>query len=88
MVASVPTRLIQEADANLLTEDILELVNAGVVDITVADDYKAKLWSQVLPNIVVGNDIKVHTGGTIGWAVRKDNPELLASLNALSHIRL
>lgn len=72
---------IQEADANLLTEDILELVNAGVVDITVSDDYKAKLWAQVLPNIVVGHDVKVHTGGTVGWAVRKDNPELLASLN-------
>ncbi len=72
---------IQEADPNLVTEDILELVNAGIVEFTVSDDYKARLWSKVLPNIVVREDLKVHTGSTVGWAVRKNNPKLLKSLN-------
>jgi membrane-bound lytic murein transglycosylase MltF len=71
---------IVEADPALLSEDIIELVNAGVVDITVVDDFKAELWSQIFPNVVVRKDIQISTGGYIGWAIRKDNPKLEESL--------
>ncbi|MBW1818944.1 MAG: transporter substrate-binding domain-containing protein [Deltaproteobacteria bacterium] len=74
---------IREADVRLLTEDILEMVNAGVVEITVSDDYKARLWAEVLPGLVVRDDLKVNSGGNIGWAVRKNNPKLIESLNRL-----
>jgi membrane-bound lytic murein transglycosylase MltF len=73
---------IVEADANLLSEDILELVNAGVVDITVVDDFKAELWARIFPDIIVRTDLQIHTGGHIGWAIRKNNPELKANLEA------
>ncbi|HET6521367.1 MAG TPA: transporter substrate-binding domain-containing protein [Geminicoccaceae bacterium] len=73
---------IVEADPKLVTEDILELVNAGVVGITVADDHVAHLWDEVLPDVVVRDDLAVHEGGRIAWAVRKENPDLLKSLNA------
>jgi membrane-bound lytic murein transglycosylase MltF len=72
--------VIVESDANLLAEDIIELVNAGVVDMTVIDDFKAELWAQVFPNVVVRDDIQISTGGYIGWAIRRSNPELEASL--------
>jgi membrane-bound lytic murein transglycosylase MltF len=72
---------IQEADQMLQTEDILEMVNAGMVDITVADDHKAELWAQVLPNLVVYPELKVHSEGQYGWAVRKNNSKLLELLN-------
>jgi ABC-type amino acid transport substrate-binding protein len=36
---------VQEAAPELVTEDLLELVNAGVFEITVADDFRARLWS-------------------------------------------
>ena len=71
---------IIEADSNLASEDILELVNAGVVQVTVIDDYRGKLWAQVLPNIVVHDQIKVHEGGWVGWAIRKNSPELMEEL--------
>jgi len=74
--------LVVEADPSLLSEDIMELVNAGVVDITVVDDFKAKLWVQIFPNVVVHEDVPISEGGNMGWAIRKDNPELEASLNA------
>ncbi len=76
--------VIQEAHTHILTEDILELVNAGVVEITVADDFKAAIWAQALPNIRVHDEIKVHSGGKLGWAIRKSNPELQKSLDAFS----
>lgn len=69
------------ADENLETEDILELVNAGVVGITVADNHIASIWSGVLKNIVVHKDLKLRSGGQIAWMVRKNNPKLKASLN-------
>jgi membrane-bound lytic murein transglycosylase MltF len=74
---------VVEADPLLVTEDLLELANAGVVAVTVADDYRARLWAKVLPDIVVREDVKVNTGGTLGWAVRKENPLLLKSVQAI-----
>ncbi len=76
--------IIQEANPHVLTEDILELVDAGIVRITVADDYKAAVWAQALPNLVVHDHLKVHTGGKLGWAIRKTNPELQKSLDAFA----
>lgn len=73
---------IVESDAYLATEDILELVNAGIVDVTVADNHIAELWANVLPDIVVHKDIAVNTSGQIAWAVRKNNPKLLKNLNS------
>lgn len=76
-----PPVYIVESDPYLATEDILELVNAGIVEVTVADDHIARLWANVLPYISVHDDIAVNTSGQIAWAVRKKNPELLAYLN-------
>ncbi len=72
---------IKEADGHLRSEDIMELVNAGAVEITVVDGYKAKLWAKVLPDIRVLDDVKLKSGTSVGWAVRKDNTELQKSLN-------
>lgn len=70
------------AGRNLETEDLLELVNAGIFELTVSDRHIAELWSSVFTNMVLRRDLKVHAGGRIAWAVRKNNPQLLASLNA------
>lgn len=72
---------IVEAPEYLATDDLLEMVNAGVFPFTVADEHIAKAWATALPNILVHDDVAVNTGGSIAWAVRKDNPKLAASLN-------
>lgn len=73
---------IVEASEYLVTEDILEMINAGIVKITIVDSHLAKIWKDVLPDIRVHNQMAVNSGGRIAWGVRKDNPELLSSLNA------
>lgn len=75
---------IVEMDPHLTTEDILELLNAGLVEITIADDYKATLWAEVLPDIIVREDIVLRENTSAGWAVRKDNPELAAAIRKAS----
>jgi membrane-bound lytic murein transglycosylase MltF len=72
---------IQEAQQYIVTEDILEMVNAGIIPITVADHHIGKAWQQVLPDIVVREDLVINSGGRIAWAVRKENPQLRAHLD-------
>jgi len=61
-------------------EDALEMLNVGLLQILVVDDYKAKLWAAVLPNIRVHDDLAVRDRGEIGWAIRKNSPLLKAAL--------
>jgi membrane-bound lytic murein transglycosylase MltF len=73
---------IRIAPRHLVTEDLLELVNAGVFELTVADEHIAAAWSGALPDIRVRNDLVINSGGAIAWALRPGNPELKASLDS------
>ena len=72
---------IQAAPENLEDDDLLEMVNAGLIRITVVDDFMADFWKQVFADLVVHDDVTVRTGGTLAVAIRKDSPELKAGLN-------
>jgi membrane-bound lytic murein transglycosylase MltF len=74
-----PVNLVLVPDA-LEDEDMMEMLNAGLFELIVVDDWKAKLWAQVLPNVRIQSKIAVHEGGRIGWAQRKDSPKLGAAL--------
>ena len=73
--------IIRAVDELLEAEDLMEMVDAGLIPATVMDDYKAIFWSEVFPNVTVREDLIVNEGGSIAWAVRKNNPELKAMLN-------
>ncbi len=75
-----PVNIVQ-ADKNLEAEDVLQMVNSGIFELTVVDHHIADLWSKVLTDLVLRKDLVLNSGGKIAWAVRKENPELLASLN-------
>ena len=42
---------IAEASEYLETEDLLEMVNAGLIPMVVVDDHKARFWGQIFENI-------------------------------------
>jgi membrane-bound lytic murein transglycosylase MltF len=71
---------IHLADEILEAEDLLEMVNGGMIDMTVMDDYKAEFWATVFPNIVLRDDLVLNQGGSIAWALRKDNPQFAATI--------
>ena len=77
-----PPVLIKPAPEELETEDILEMVNAGLVKITIADNHLAEFWKKLLPGIVVHDTVAVRTGGQIAPAVRKNSPKLMAEVSA------
>jgi len=61
-------------------EDTLEMLNAGLIQLAVVDDWKARMWAQVLPKIKVREELVLRDGGRIGAAIRKGSPQLAAAL--------
>ena len=62
-------------------EDLLEMVNAGLIPMIVMDSHKAQFWKQIFDNITVHQNIAVRTGGEIAWAFRKNSPKLKTVVN-------
>jgi membrane-bound lytic murein transglycosylase MltF len=72
-----PAVMVTTLPAALEDDDVLEMVNAGLVPITITDDYLARFWKKVFTNLVVHDDVAVRAGGVLAIAVRKENPRLL-----------
>ncbi|MFH1242377.1 MAG: lytic transglycosylase F, partial [Pseudomonadota bacterium] len=73
--------VIEEASEYLEDEDLLEMVNAGLIPMIVVDDYLAKFWSQIFKDITLHPEIALRKGGDIAWIIRKDSPKLKAAIN-------
>jgi membrane-bound lytic murein transglycosylase MltF len=67
--------------------DLMEMTAAGLLPATVGDDWVAELWVQIVKGLKLHPKAVLREGAEIGWAVRPDNPKLLATLNrALAEI--
>jgi membrane-bound lytic murein transglycosylase MltF len=75
-----PMKLIA-ADENLEDEDLMEMINAGLLRIIVVDDHLATNWANIFHKVVVRRDLVVQSGGEIAWALRKNSPQLRALLD-------
>jgi membrane-bound lytic murein transglycosylase MltF len=76
-----PPVAIEAAPQNLEDDDLLEMVNAGLIPTIVVDDYLAAFWGKIFSNIVIHHNVAVRTGGTLAVAIRKNSPQLLKALN-------
>jgi membrane-bound lytic murein transglycosylase MltF len=79
--AGKPEIVIKESDPNMTEEDLLEMTNAGLIPATVAYDYRADLWSTVLPNIVINRNFTLLNIDSVAWVMRKNSPQLKALLD-------
>jgi len=68
-------KLVPVPDA-LEDEDMMEMLNAGLLEAIVVDNWKAKMWAQILPEIKVNDTAVLRKEGQIGWAIRKESPKL------------
>jgi membrane-bound lytic murein transglycosylase MltF len=73
---------IKSLPTQLEDEDILEMVNAGLVKATVVDDHIANFWKQIFTAIQVRETAAVRTGGQVAMAIRKGSPKLKAELDS------
>ncbi|MDP2029293.1 MAG: lytic transglycosylase F [Thiobacillus sp.] len=76
-----PAVIIKEAPEALEDEDLIEMVNAGLIPLIVVDKHVVDFWKQVFPAITVHDEVAVRTGGNIAWAIRKNSPQLKATLD-------
>lgn len=77
-----PALRILPADEDLEDEDLLEMVQAGLLPFAVVDEHKATAWQPVFPALTIRRDLVVHAGGDIAWAIRKESPQLRNAINS------
>ena len=76
-----PAVIIKEVPETLEDEDLIEMVNAGLIPLTVSAEVAARFWKQVFPNVTVHESITLRTAGDIAWAIRKGSPQLKAAVD-------
>lgn len=72
---------LEIADERLQDEDLLEMVSAGAIPMTIVDQHKADLWLEVLKGLKSHPKAAVRTDGEIAIAVRQNTPNLLKETN-------
>ncbi|HJZ76238.1 MAG TPA: transglycosylase SLT domain-containing protein [Vicinamibacterales bacterium] len=71
-----PPVTIVDADDRLQDEDLLQMVDAGIVPITVVKDIYTDFWKQIYDQMTVRSDLVVKDGVQLAWGVRKNTPVL------------
>jgi membrane-bound lytic murein transglycosylase MltF len=67
--------VIKAADKNLIDDDLVQMVNAGLIPATVTTKLRANLWAQVLDHIQPQPDLVIASGQQLAWVMRKNNPQ-------------
>ena len=76
-----PPVILKEAPETLEDEDLLEMLDAGLIPLIIVNKHQADFWKQIFPQLTVHDNVAVRTGGEIAWAIRKDSPQLKATLD-------
>jgi membrane-bound lytic murein transglycosylase MltF len=74
-----PAVVIREVPETLEDEDLLEMVNAGLIPFTASADFYIAFWKQIFPNIRANEGVALLPGGNIAWAIRNGSPQLKAA---------
>ena len=67
---------IKAADKNLIDDDLVQMVNAGLIPATVTTNQRAELWSNVLDNLKPHPELVIARGQQLALVMRKNNPQL------------
>ena len=72
---------MKKADPNLTDEDLLEMVNAGLIPATVTINVRAEFWSKVFRRLTLHPNMVLKEDGQLAWATRQDSPQLRQMLD-------
>ena len=72
---------IEAVDESLEDEDLIEMVDTGLLPWAVVDDYKPQMWREVFTRVTVRDDLVLREGARLAWAIRPDSPQLKTFLN-------
>jgi membrane-bound lytic murein transglycosylase MltF len=72
---------IVPADELLEDEDVLQMVDAGILPITVTKTLYANFWNKLYDQITVYDNLTVREGADLAWAIRRNTPQLTKVVN-------
>ena len=72
---------IEAVDESLEDEDLIEMVDAGLLPWAVVDSYKPQMWREVFTEVTVRDDLVLREGARLAWAIRSESPKLKSFLN-------
>ncbi len=70
--------IIKTLDPYLESEDILEMIKSGVIPFSAQVEDVARLWSKVMPKLILYDKIPLATDVSYGWLFRKGSTKLKA----------
>ncbi len=77
----LPPAIIELVDETIQDFEIVEMVNLGLINATVLDSHKTKIWRTKMQNIQINQAYPIRENSEIAWAIRKKSPELLALMD-------
>lgn len=79
--AGKPPITIVPVDEVLEDEDVLQMVDAGILPITITKTLYGEFWKQVYDKLTVYDNLTLREGADIAWAIRRDTPRLKKVVN-------
>ena len=73
--------VVEWVDPSLAVEDVLEMVQAGILPITAVEQPIAERWAKVMPTLRLDKHLVLDRQGDMTWFVRRDAPMLRASID-------
>ena len=80
-----PPVKLKEAPETLEDEDLLEMLNAGLVALVIVDKHKADFWKQIFPKLTVHDNVAVRTGGDIALGDPQGQPAAQGGAGRFRH---
>ena len=77
----MPPIKVEWVDPSLAVEDVLEMVQAGIFQLTVVERPIAERWARVMPNLRIDRQVVISPPEPMRWYVRRDASMLLASVD-------
>jgi membrane-bound lytic murein transglycosylase MltF len=76
-----PPVKLRAAPEDLEDEDLLEMLNAGLVSVTITNAYLPRLWANIYTDVKSNPDVVLDSSGQVGWEMRKNSPQLMKVVN-------
>jgi membrane-bound lytic murein transglycosylase MltF len=73
--------VIEWVDPSLAVEDVLEMVHAGIFNVTAVEQPIAERWAKVMPKLRLDRHLPLSNDGDMRWILRRDAPMLSASID-------
>ncbi|MGH8494384.1 MAG: transglycosylase SLT domain-containing protein [Moraxellaceae bacterium] len=69
---------VEYLNENLADSDIMEMMNAGLINYTILDDFRGRLWDKQFPGVQQDSDFPLLKDQSISFGLRKNTPKFKA----------